>query len=215
MIKTNEITKSGIVALLFALAFALPTTGEEKPESGKDTNAEADADTEEAAEEPATTAPEMRGIELLPVGKTNKGVRLPLYDKETGELQFVFNIGEMTPIDEKRENLDMVDLIVDVMGKAENGADKMKIELITANYNTPRGIISSDEETVVSRADFILVGETIDFDAKRGVGRMTGRTKMTIFNFKRLQAGGVQTPQDPAKIEEKKEKPPLPRLNIR
>ena len=211
MIKTNNTITAGPALLILFLAFALPAIAEEKADSGKD------AETEEPVEEPAKPAPEMRGIELLPVGKTNKGVRLPLYNKETGELQFVFNIGEMTPVDEKRENLDMVDLIVDVMGEEENGEDKMKIELITANYNTPRGIISSDEETVVTRADFILVGETIDFDAKRGVGRMTGRTKMTIFNFKRLQAGGVQNPQDPVDVEkdEKKEKPPLPRMNIR
>lgn len=189
-----------------ASANAKTETNSEESKTGKDGDAETKSETEE---EPA---PQMRGLELLPVGKTNKGVRLPLYNGTSGDLEFIFKVGELTPVDTARENLDMVDVDIEVLGKAEDQSDKMQIDLINANYHTVLGVLSTDEEAIIRRSDFVLIGETMDFDTRRGLGRMTGKTKMTIYNFQRKRSPSTPIQSDSAP---ENEKPPLPQINIR
>ncbi len=212
MIKgTNKFTKLALFAWLAATAgFSL---ADDKEAASEPASTAKEAEGNAAAEAEEKAPPTVRGLELLPVGETNRGVRLPLYDKVSGALQFVFNIKELTPVDDERENLDMVNVKIDVLGKDPEGADTMKIDLKTANYNTVRGIISTDEPAVIERADFRLEGETMDFDTRRGLGRMTGKTKMTIFDFQQMTNPGKQTPEGNPTAENKK--PPLPRMNIR
>ncbi|MEM0895744.1 MAG: hypothetical protein AAGJ79_02580 [Verrucomicrobiota bacterium] len=219
--KLRGMPKNQSVVVAFTLAFAAAgwthaNNETEAADAGEeDTTAEVNAEGANSGtgvEEEEKAAPQMRGLELIPVGKTNKGVRLPLYNATSGDLEFIFKIGELTPVDTARENLDMVDVDIEVLGKAEDDSDKMNIDLINANYHTVLGILSTDEEAIIRRSDFILIGETMDFDTKRGLGRMTGKTKMTIYNFQRKRTESTPTQSETVPEDQTT---PLPRMNIR
>jgi hypothetical protein len=111
----------------------------------------------------------------LPVGHEAKGLVLPDFDLE-GHLRGKFVAGSARRIDEERVSFQ--DLKITTF-TPESQPD-LEIDLHTSIFNLKTKILTSSERSTVSRADFNIVGDTIEFDTNARTGRMTGNVKMVI-----------------------------------
>lgn len=132
-------------------------------------------------EEEGANSPKIQGLEMLPAGKTNLGVRLPVF--EGAKQTMLLKASEMTPID--KEELDMKGVEIRILN--EEGSEDTKIVMSSGRYLVTLGLLSSEEETTVQGIDYTITGDTMDFDAKKKYGIMRGHVKMVIRNFNKLK----------------------------
>jgi hypothetical protein len=111
----------------------------------------------------------------LPIGHEAKGLVLPDFDLE-GHLRGKFVAGSARRLDEERVSFQ--DLKITTF-TPESQTD-LQIDLRTSIFNLKTKILTSDERSTVSRADFNIVGDTISFDTNARTGRMIGHVKMVI-----------------------------------
>jgi hypothetical protein len=118
------------------------------------------------------------GINLpIPIGHEAKGVKLP-YTGPDGRIQMNFSIAKVKRLDE--QNLQMVDLLIETFDEA--GARDMTFDLPASIYNTESRIILSKNPVKISRSDFELTGETMQFNTTTRQGVLRGKVRMLIFN---------------------------------
>jgi hypothetical protein len=111
----------------------------------------------------------------LPIGHEAKGLVLPDFDLE-GHLRGKFVAGSARRLDEERVSFQ--DLKITTF-TPESQPD-LEIDLHTSIFNLKTKILTSNERSTVSRADFNVVGDTIEFDTNARTGRMIGNVKMVI-----------------------------------
>ncbi len=111
----------------------------------------------------------------LPIGHEAKGLVLPDFDSE-GHLRGRFEAGTAHRIDE--EHIGFLHLRITTY-TPENRPD-LKIDMQTSVLDLKTRILSSQERTTVQRADFNIVGDSVQFDTNTRTGRLIGNVKMVI-----------------------------------
>jgi hypothetical protein len=149
-----------------------PPQGEKAKKAKKGTQRVVEA----APDADADAADEGGGLQaakFLPLGKPNLKVKIPQF--KDGELECVMRAEEMTRIGD--DDIDIKTMNIEFV---EDGEPSMTIKLLEANYNLTDRLLSTDKRAVVQRADFTLVGDSLDFDTVKRHGRMMGKVRMVI-----------------------------------
>jgi hypothetical protein len=138
---------------------------------------------------PATASPTASGspgeVNLtnipLPVGHDARGLVLPDFDSE-GHLRGRFIAGSARRIDE--EHVSFTDLKITTF--TEDNQNDLQVNLSTAVFNLKTKVLSSKERGTVERADFNIIGDSLDFDTDKRTGHMVGHIKMVIKSNSKL-----------------------------
>lgn len=131
-----------------------------------------EGDKEAAAEEEEETGG-LQATKFMPLGRPNLQVKIPQF--ENGELQCVMRAEEMVRVAE--EDIDIKSMDMEFL---EDGEAVTRIELLDARYNLTDKLIKTDKRAVVQRADFTLVGSSLEFDTTGQRGKMQGKVRMVI-----------------------------------
>ena len=111
----------------------------------------------------------------LAAGHEAKGLVLPDFDAE-GRLRGKFEAGTARRIDQ--EHIGFQDLKITTY-TPEKRTD-LQIDMRTSVLDLKTRILRSQERTTVRRADFNIVGDSVEFDTVARTGRLTGNVKMVI-----------------------------------
>jgi len=111
----------------------------------------------------------------LPVGHEAKGLILPDFDAD-GNLRGRFEAGKAKRIDADHGGFQDLKIITYTPEKKID----LQIEMHTSVLDLKTKVLSSQERTVVKRADFNIVGESVQFDTVSRTGRLIGNVKMEI-----------------------------------
>lgn len=117
----------------------------------------------------------------LPIGHEAKGVVLPDFDLQ-GHLRGKFVATTARRIDQ--EHIQFQDLKITTF-TPESQID-LQIDMQTSVFNLKTKVLSSQQRSTVKRADFNIVGDTIEFDTDTRTGRMIGNVKMVITSQSQL-----------------------------
>ncbi|HEY0791820.1 MAG TPA: hypothetical protein VGD78_12225 [Chthoniobacterales bacterium] len=132
-------------------------------------------------------APSGRRFDLpVPVGHEVKGLRVPLRTNE-GRLDMLFDMESATRLDQ--ENIEMHTVVIQTYNQETSQPD-VKIDLHTAVMNLDHNLLTSKERILVSRNDFELTGDGLQFNSKNRQGRVTGNVRMVIYNRAQLDKPG-------------------------
>lgn len=111
----------------------------------------------------------------LPIGQEAKGLVLPELDPE-GRLRSRFEAGVAKRVD--AEHLQLRDLRLTTF-TSENTPDLL-VEMPLAVLNLQTQMIASEARTTVRRSDFIISGDTMQFDAPTRRAKLVGNVKMVL-----------------------------------
>jgi hypothetical protein len=112
----------------------------------------------------------------IPVGHEAKGIKFPWYGEE-GKLEMTFAIGTAKRLDDRY--LEMKNLEVETYD--ESGASSLLIRLPRSVLDLSTRVLTADDEPVVSRSDFEITGDALEFDTRTRLSRFTGKTRMLIY----------------------------------
>jgi len=129
---------------------------------------------ESAGEQSLTNIP-------LPIGHEAKGLVLPDFDSE-GRLRGRFEAERARRLDE--EHIAFRGLKITTY-TPENKID-LTVEMSESVLDLKTRILSSKERSTVSRSDFNIVGDSVQFDTNARTGKMTGNVKMVITSQSQL-----------------------------
>ena len=175
--------RNGVLAFLFFglllstttdPAFAQKGKGKQKTGGKKKASSSASASGSPGEQQSLTNIP-------LPVGHDAKGLVLPDFDLE-GHLRGKFVAAGARRLDE--EQVAFTDLKITTFTE-ENQVD-LQVDLHTAIFNLKTRILSSKEQGTVKRADFNIIGDTLDFDTDKRTGHMVGHVHMVITSNSKL-----------------------------
>jgi hypothetical protein len=152
------------LSILFTPLFAKPTGGKKKQKG-------------EAATLTPTPSPGEQSLTNIPLatGHEAKGLILPDFDSE-GRLRGKFEAGTAHRIDE--DHIGFRDLKITTY-TPEQQRD-LEVDLRTSILNLKTRILTSQERTIVRRADFNIEGDSVRFDTVARTGRLVGNVKMII-----------------------------------
>jgi len=117
----------------------------------------------------------------LPIGHEAKGLVLPDFDLE-GHLRGRFEAESAKRLDEVHIGFHALKITTYT---PENQPD-MTIELSESILNLKTRILSSNERSTIKRADFNIVGDSVEFDTNTRVGNLVGNVKMLITSQSKL-----------------------------
>jgi len=123
----------------------------------------------------------------LPVGHDARGLVLPDFDSE-GHLRGKFVAGSARRIDE--EQVSFTDLKITTF--TDDNQNDLEVNLSTAIFNLKTKVLSSRERGTVQRADFNVVGDSLDFDTDKRTSHMVGHVQMVIKSNSKLIEQGNQ-----------------------
>lgn len=182
--------RSGVLALfLLGLllsvtsdsAFAQKGKGKGKQKTGKNKASPSASASGSPGEQSLTNIP-------LPVGHDAKGLVLPDFDLE-GHLRGKFVAAGARRLDE--EQVAFTDLKITTF--TEDNQTDLEVDLHTAIFNLKSRILSSKERGTVKRADFNIIGDSLEFDTDKRTGHMLGHVHMVITsNSKLIEKAGNQ-----------------------
>lgn len=131
------------------------------------------------------------GVDLkdipLTVGHEAKGLVLPNYDLR-GNLLGRFEAGTAARLDDN--HVRFTDLKI-VSYDAKQQPD-FNVAMEDAVLNLDTRVIDSSKKTKIKRADFEIVGDTVQFNTVTRHGTLTGNVHMTIYNQKELSGTGTK-----------------------
>ena len=156
-----------LILLVCVFALAAPTFAQRK-NGNKANPLRPKPTTSPAAGQSLTNIP-------LPVGHDAKGLVLPDFDSN-GRLRGKFAAQTARRLDEGHvgfENLEIITYTV------ENRPD-LQINMHSGVLDLNTRILSSKERTTVKRADFDIVGDSVQFDTDQKTGRLVGNVKMVL-----------------------------------
>ena len=117
----------------------------------------------------------------LPIGHEAKGLVLPDFDLQ-GHLRGRFEAESAKRLDEVHIGFHVLKITTYT---PENQPD-MTIELSESILNLKTRILSSNERSIIKRADFNIVGDSVEFDTNSRVGKLVGNVKMVITSQSKL-----------------------------
>lgn len=111
----------------------------------------------------------------LPIGHEAKGLVLPDFDLQ-GRLRGKFVAGSARRLDD--EHVAFRDLKITTFTPEQN--TDLQIELPSSVFDLKTRMLTSKERGTISRADFNIVGDAVEFDTNARTGRLIGNVKMVI-----------------------------------
>ena len=128
----------------------------------------------------ATTEQSLTNIPL-PIGHEAKGLVLPDFDLE-GHLRGRFEAESAKRLDEVHIQFHALK----IMTYTPEGQPDLTIELSESILNLKTRILSSNERTTIKRADFNIVGDSVEFDTNSRLGKLFGNVKMVLTSQSKL-----------------------------
>jgi hypothetical protein len=119
----------------------------------------------------------------LPIGHEAKGLVLPDFDTD-GHLRGKFEAGTARRIDEGHVGFEQLKITTYT---PENQQD-LRIDMSTSILDLKTRVLSSKARTTIQRADFNIVGDSVEFDTDSKTGRLIGNVKMVITDKSHLTA---------------------------
>ena len=119
----------------------------------------------------------------LPIGHEAKGLVLPDFDPN-GRLRGRFEAGTAHRIDEGHVGFQHLKITT----YTPESQPDLKIDMSTSVLDLKTRILSSKERTIIKRADFNIVGDSVQFDTNSKTGRLIGNVKMVITDKSHLTA---------------------------
>ena len=167
----------GLSILLVSLALFNEPAGAAKPKARKQKIS--------SATPSASTTPGDQSLTNipLPIGHEAKGLVLPDFDLQ-GHMRGRFEAESAKRLDEVHVGFHALKIITFT---PENQPD-LTIELIESILNLKTRILSSNERSTIKRADFNIVGDSVEFDTNTRVGKLVGNVKMVITSQSKLLA---------------------------
>jgi len=111
----------------------------------------------------------------LPIGHEAKGLVLPDFDLE-GHLRGRFEAVSARRIDEEHVGFH----VLKIMTYTPENLPDLTIEMSESVLDLKTRILSSKERTKIMRADFNIVGDSVQFDTNTHTGKLVGNVKMVI-----------------------------------
>ena len=111
----------------------------------------------------------------LPIGHEAKGLVLPDFDTD-GHLRGKFEAGTARRLDQEHVRFNTLKITTYT---PENKTD-LTIEMSESVFNLKNRILSSNQRTTVKRADFNIIGDSVEFDTNTRTGKLIGNVKMII-----------------------------------
>jgi hypothetical protein len=165
---------------LFVLVLAPPVLGQSK---GRKKRTQATASPSASpGEQSLTNIP-------LPIGHEAKGLVLPDFDAN-GHLRGRIEAGTAHRIDEEHIGFQ----ILKITTYTPDNQSDLRIDMNTSVLDLKTRVLSSQERTTIQRADFNIVGDSVQFDTNSKTARMIGNVKMVITDKSHLTAK-PNTPQ--------------------
>jgi hypothetical protein len=119
----------------------------------------------------------------LPIGHEAKGLVLPDFDAN-GHLRGRFEAGTAHRIDQEHIGFQHLKITTYT---PENQPD-LRVDMNTSVLDLKTRVLSSQERTTIQRADFNIVGDSVQFDTNSRTGRLIGNVKMVITDKSHLTA---------------------------
>lgn len=169
----------GLSILLVSLVLFNEPAGAAKPKARKQKISSATPSasaTATAGDQSLTNIP-------LPIGHEAKGLILPDFDLQ-GHLRGRFEAESAKRLDEVHVGFHALKIITFT---PESQPD-LTIELSESILNLKTRILSSNERSTIKRADFNIVGDSVEFDTNSRVGKLVGNVKMVITSQSKLLA---------------------------
>jgi len=163
-----------LLVSLFVFIVAPPVSGQSKGRKKKGRATEATSAS--PGEQNLTNIP-------LPIGHEAKGLVLPDFDAN-GHLRGRFEAGTAHRIDEEHVGFKGLKITTYT---PENQTD-LRIDMNTSVLDLKTRVLSSKERTTIQRADFNIVGDSVQFDTNSRTGRLVGNVKMVITDKSHLTA---------------------------
>jgi hypothetical protein len=114
----------------------------------------------------------------IPIGHDVKGLRVPFRNDE-GKMEFRMDVEWARRLDE--QNVEMRSSVIQTYDQ-DTYKPSAKVELRTSVMNMDTNIIVSHEPVVVTREDFRLTGDAMEFNTKTREGRVIGNVRLIIYN---------------------------------
>ncbi len=128
---------------------------------------------------PAASPSQLHGQKIdlpVPVGEPVKGVKIPQYD-EQGNLTMSLSAESARKLDENRVELGK--LRVQFNEKAEK---EIVVEIPHSFLDLESKMLVADSETLISREDFEIVGQSAEFDTAARKGVFKGHVRASFRN---------------------------------
>jgi hypothetical protein len=119
----------------------------------------------------------------LPIGHEAKGLVLPDFDGD-GHLRGKFEAGTAHRIDLEHIGFEQLKITT----YTPEDQQDLTIDMSTSVLDLKTRILSSKARTTIQRADFNIVGDSVDFDTNNRTGRLIGNVKMVITDKSHLTA---------------------------
>jgi hypothetical protein len=133
-----------------------------------------------------------RRIDLpVPIGHEVKGLRVPLRNGD-GKVDMQLDIESATRLD--ADNVEMRTVSIQTYNQ-ETARPDAKIDLKTSTMNLATNVIRSQEPILVTRNDFQLTGDGMEFNSKTRQGRVVGNVKMVIYDRKAFNSEAPEIKQ--------------------
>jgi hypothetical protein len=123
----------------------------------------------------------------LPIGHEAKGLVLPDFDGE-GHLRGKFEAGTARRLDQ--EHIRFNDLKITTY--SQDKQTDLTIQMSESMFDLKTRILSSKEHTTVKRADFNIVGDSVEFDTNTRTGKLVGNVKMVITDQSRFKPNATE-----------------------
>ena len=114
----------------------------------------------------------------IPVGHDVKGLRVPIRNEE-GQMQFRMDIAWARRLDE--QNVEMHSSVIQTYDE-DTHKPSAKVELQNSVMNMETNIITSHDPVIVSREDFRLTGDSMEFNTKTRQGKVIGNVRLILYN---------------------------------
>src|SRR5229473_8533048 len=117
----------------------------------------------------------------LPVGHEAKGLVLPDFDAD-GHLRGKFEAGTARRIDDGHVRFQHLKITT----YTPESRPDLQIDMSTSVLDLKTRILSSQERSTIRRADFNIVGDSVQFDTNTRTGKLVGNVKMVITDQSRF-----------------------------
>jgi hypothetical protein len=165
--RVNRPYRYFVLTVLLPILLTADNAGAAKPK-GKKQKLGVPAPSASVGEQSLTNIP-------LPIGHEAKGLVLPDFDSD-GHLRGRFEAARARRLDEEHVGFESLKIITYT---PENQVD-LTIELPESVLDLKTRILSSNQRSTITRADFNIAGDSVQFDTNSRSGKMIGNVKMVI-----------------------------------
>lgn len=114
----------------------------------------------------------------VPIGHDVRGLRIPFRNDE-GKVEFRMDVDWARRLDE--QNVEMRSSVIQTYNQDTYKPDA-KVELKTSVMNMDTNTIVSNDPVVISREDFRLTGDRMEFNTKTRQGKVIGNVRLIVYN---------------------------------